>query len=82
MDESGGSATAFLSDDDMGGVDGDALLEMCRAAISSNAKSVADYRSGKEKALKALVGAVMRESKGRADAQAAEREILRLIGGM
>jgi aspartyl-tRNA(Asn)/glutamyl-tRNA(Gln) amidotransferase subunit B len=54
---------------------------MCRAAISSNAKSVADYRSGKEKALKALVGAVMRESKGRADAQAAEKEILRMLGG-
>jgi aspartyl-tRNA(Asn)/glutamyl-tRNA(Gln) amidotransferase subunit B len=81
MDETGGPATAFLSDEDMGGVDGDALIEMCRAAISSNAKSVADYRAGKEKALKAIVGAVMRESKGRADAQAAEKTILRLIGG-
>jgi aspartyl-tRNA(Asn)/glutamyl-tRNA(Gln) amidotransferase subunit B len=65
----------------MGGVDDNALLEMCRAAIDANPKSVSDYKSGKEKALKALVGAIMRESKGRADARAAESTLLRLIAG-
>ncbi|MDR2615672.1 MAG: Asp-tRNA(Asn)/Glu-tRNA(Gln) amidotransferase GatCAB subunit B, partial [Oscillospiraceae bacterium] len=79
MDESGEPASAFLSEEDLGGVDGDSLLAMCRAAVENNPKSVADYKAGKEKALKAIVGAVMRESKGRADAQAAEKAILELI---
>jgi aspartyl-tRNA(Asn)/glutamyl-tRNA(Gln) amidotransferase subunit B len=48
--------------------------------VDANVKSVADYKAGKEKALKAIVGAVMRESKGRADAAKAEAEILKLIG--
>jgi len=36
------------------------------AVISANPKAVADYRSGKEEALKYIVGQVMRETKGRA----------------
>jgi aspartyl-tRNA(Asn)/glutamyl-tRNA(Gln) amidotransferase subunit B len=79
MDETGKPAADFVSAEDLSGVDGDALSALCRAAVEANPKSVADYLSGKEKALKALVGAVMRESKGRADAQAAERELLRII---
>jgi aspartyl-tRNA(Asn)/glutamyl-tRNA(Gln) amidotransferase subunit B len=79
MEESGSPASAFLSEEDLGGIDEARLVEMCRAATDANPKSVADYKAGKEKALKAIVGAVMRESEGRADARAAEREILRLI---
>ena len=48
-------------------------------AIDANAKAVADYRSGKEKALKALVGFVMKNSRGQADAAAAESVIKSLL---
>ena len=37
-------------------------------AIDENPGAVADYLKGKEKALKSLVGAVMKESRGRAPA--------------
>ncbi len=37
--------------------------------IKNNPQSVADYKSGKEKALKYLVGQVMRESRGKANPQ-------------
>ena len=37
--------------------------------INSNAQPVADYRAGKETALKFLVGQVMKETKGRANPQ-------------
>ena len=80
MDESGKAATDFLSAEDMVGIDETALTAMCQAAVDANAKSVADYKGGKEKALKSIVGFVMRESKGRADATAAERIILAIIG--
>ncbi|MBA7644084.1 Aspartyl/glutamyl-tRNA(Asn/Gln) amidotransferase subunit B [subsurface metagenome] len=35
--------------------------------INSNAQAVADYRAGKEQALKFLVGQVMRVTRGRAN---------------
>ena len=41
--------------------------------IAANARSVAEYRAGKDKAFNALVGQVMKESKGQANpAQAGE----------
>lgn len=44
-----------------------ALKEACETAIANNAKAVEDYRGGKEKALGALVGQVMKAMKGKAD---------------
>jgi aspartyl-tRNA(Asn)/glutamyl-tRNA(Gln) amidotransferase subunit B len=43
------------------------------AVIAANAKSVDEYRAGKDKAFNALVGQVMKASKGKANpAQASE----------
>ena len=47
--------------------DDNALKEACQAAIDNNPKAVEDYRGGKEKALGALVGQVMKAMKGKAD---------------
>jgi aspartyl-tRNA(Asn)/glutamyl-tRNA(Gln) amidotransferase subunit B len=73
-------ASAFITEEDTQVFGDGELSELCRRAVEENAKSVADYKSGREKALKAIVGFVMRETKGRADAQKAEQEILRIIG--
>jgi aspartyl-tRNA(Asn)/glutamyl-tRNA(Gln) amidotransferase subunit B len=73
-------ASAFITEEDTKSFGDGELAEICRRAVEENAKSVADYKSGKEKALKAIVGFVMRETKGRADAIKAEQEILRIIG--
>jgi aspartyl-tRNA(Asn)/glutamyl-tRNA(Gln) amidotransferase subunit B len=43
------------------------LEEICRRVIAANAKAVEDYRAGKEKSFGALVGGVMKETKGRAN---------------
>ncbi len=44
-----------------------AILAVVDAVIAANPQSVADYRSGKEKALGFLVGQVMKETKGKAN---------------
>lgn len=44
-----------------------ALKTACEAAIAGNSKAVEDYKGGKEKALGALVGQVMKAMKGKAD---------------
>ncbi len=80
MLESGKSATDFITEEDLSGFEPARLTELCRAAVEENPKSAADYRAGREKAIKALVGAVMRASKGRADALEAEAMLKKMIG--
>ena len=79
MLDSGKGALDFISESDMGGIDGNALLELCKNAVEGNPKAVEDYKNGKEKAIKALVGNVMKNSRGKADAMAAEAKIKELI---
>ncbi len=47
-----------------------AIEAAVRAAIEANPKAVEDYRGGKDSAIGFLVGQVMRQTKGRADANA------------
>ena len=74
--ESGDDPERIVADKELGTIqDDDVIASAVTKTIAENAKAVADYRAGKEAALKALVGPVMRETKGRADPQ----EVLRLI---
>ncbi len=79
MLETGQAPSELLSDSDMAGLSAEALTALCQQAIESNPKAVSDYRSSKEKALKALVGFVMKNSRGQADAAAAESTIKSLL---
>jgi aspartyl-tRNA(Asn)/glutamyl-tRNA(Gln) amidotransferase subunit B len=49
--------------------DAQELEEAVSQVITTNARAVADYKAGKEQALKFLVGQVMRTTKGRANPQ-------------
>lgn len=44
--------------------DDSAIKEMISKVISENPDSVADYKAGKDRAIKYLMGQVMKESKG------------------
>lgn len=80
MLDSGKGALDFISESDMGGLDENALNDLCKQAVDGNPKAVADYKGGKEKAIKALVGNVMKNSRGKADAAAAEAKLKEIIG--
>ena len=79
MLDSGKPVTDFVSEADMAGVDDSALEEMCKNAIEAMAAAAADYRSGKEKALMAILGNVMKQSRGRADAGAVTAKLKELL---
>jgi aspartyl-tRNA(Asn)/glutamyl-tRNA(Gln) amidotransferase subunit B len=81
MLESGKPATDFLTEADMVTFDASALEGLCKSAIAENPKSAEDYKAGKEKAIKALVGSVMRSSQGRANAIEAEELLKKIITG-
>jgi aspartyl-tRNA(Asn)/glutamyl-tRNA(Gln) amidotransferase subunit B len=79
MLETGCDAEDFISADDLSGFSPEALAKLCEEIVKREQKTVTDYRSGKEKAMKALVGAIMRETKGRANAVEAEKLLKSLI---
>lgn len=61
--------------------DGDTLRSTVEKVIEDNPQSVQDYRNGKERALKYLVGQTMKALKGKADplrAESALRELLQI----
>jgi aspartyl-tRNA(Asn)/glutamyl-tRNA(Gln) amidotransferase subunit B len=80
MLDTGKPASSFLSEQDLAGIRSDDLRKICEQAAAENPGAVKDYRAGKEKALKAVLGAVMRATRGRANPQEAEKllgEIMR-----
>lgn len=79
MLESGKSVTDFISENDMRGISPEELENMCSEAIKNNQKAVEDYLAGKEKALKAILGNVMKQTRGRGNAQEIEQKLVKLI---
>ena len=55
------------------------LRAIALRVLAANSKSVDDYRAGKEKALGALIGQVMKETRGKANPQIVNRVIVSLI---
>jgi aspartyl-tRNA(Asn)/glutamyl-tRNA(Gln) amidotransferase subunit B len=62
------------------GTNADELEQWCREAIAANPKSVADFKGGKESALNAFKGPVMRAAKGKANPKLVDETLRRLLG--
>lgn len=79
MLETGKAPSELIDESDMGSLDEAALTELCKKAVEANPNAVTDYKNGKVKAIKALVGFVMKNSRGKADAAAAEQKLISMI---
>lgn len=79
MIKTGKDAKEFISEEDMADISEGVIIELCKNAINSNEKAVNDYKNGKEKAIKSLVGFVMKSTKGRADALLTENKLRDLL---
>ena len=74
MFETGKTAQEIVGDSGRTQIaDADELRPVVIRVMEANAQAVDDYRGGKEAALKRLLGAVMKESQGRANPQLAEQ---------
>ncbi len=67
------SGTTMISDSNV-------LEQLCKTAIDSSPKAVADYKKGEEKALNAIVGHVMKSTKGTAKPDDVKKIIERMVG--
>jgi len=75
----GGEPAALVAELGLAQVhDEDILVDAARKAIEANPKAVTDFQAGKEKALGAMQGFVMRETRGKANPKRVQ-EILRSL---
>lgn len=66
--EEGGSAKAFVEEQGLAQISDEATLKpLIEEAMANNPQSIADYKKGKKKAKGALVGQIMKATKGKAD---------------
>ncbi len=78
----GGDPEAIVKQRGMGQVSDEAeLVSIVDEAISANPAAAADFRAGKERALAALVGAVMKATRGKANAGLVNRLLRERLGG-
>jgi aspartyl-tRNA(Asn)/glutamyl-tRNA(Gln) amidotransferase subunit B len=71
----GGDPEAIAAERSLEMAGGDELTGIVERALEQNADAVEKVRAGKDRAIGAIVGAVMRETKGRADGGEVERLI-------
>ncbi|MEQ1893935.1 MAG: Asp-tRNA(Asn)/Glu-tRNA(Gln) amidotransferase subunit GatB [Planctomycetota bacterium] len=76
-DETPEAVVARLGLAQVGG--GEELSGWCRAALGANARAAADFRAGEERALGALIGAVMKASRGRANPEVVRATLVELL---
>jgi aspartyl-tRNA(Asn)/glutamyl-tRNA(Gln) amidotransferase subunit B len=55
------------------------LSAIAQQVCTNSSKMVSDYRAGKTQALQALVGQIMKETKGAADPEFAQQELLKIL---
>jgi aspartyl-tRNA(Asn)/glutamyl-tRNA(Gln) amidotransferase subunit B len=73
--DAGGDPHAIVEARGLGRAESNELEEIVERAIAENADAVEKLRAGNDKAIGAVVGAVMREAKGRADGGEVQRMI-------
>ena len=76
----GGDPAAVVEAKGLARAGGDELTDAVERAMTSQADAVAKVKAGNEKAMGAIVGAVMREMKGRADGGEVQRLVRERLG--
>lgn len=79
MAEEGKPVSAYISESDLAGVDEGELEGICKKAVESNPQAVADFKTGKEKAIFALYGFIKKATQGKADIKKADAILRQLI---
>ena len=58
------------------------LEQWCRDSVAANAKAVAEFKAGKDSAINAFKGPVMKAAKGKANPKLVDETLRRLLAGM
>ena len=80
MVDDGGDPAAIVEEQGLGRADEGELAEIVERAMAEQPDAVDKIRDGNDKAIGAIMGAVMRETKGRADGAEVQRLIRERLG--
>ena len=58
------------------------LEQWCRDSIAANAKALAEFKSGKDSAINAFKGPIMKAGKGKANPKLVDETLRRLLAAM
>jgi aspartyl-tRNA(Asn)/glutamyl-tRNA(Gln) amidotransferase subunit B len=58
------------------------LEAWCRDSIAANAKALAEFKSGKDSAINAFKGPIMKAAKGKANPKAVDETLRRLLAAL
>jgi aspartyl-tRNA(Asn)/glutamyl-tRNA(Gln) amidotransferase subunit B len=78
--QKGGEPEAIVEEEGLASAGGDELEAIVERAMAEQADAVEKIKQGNDKAVGAIMGAVMRETKGRADGGEVQRMINERIG--
>jgi aspartyl-tRNA(Asn)/glutamyl-tRNA(Gln) amidotransferase subunit B len=80
--ETGAEPAQIVEAKGLGAIEDDGVVKDAVArVVAANAKAVADYKAGKQEAVKFLVGQVMRETRGRANAADVQSALISALDG-
>jgi aspartyl-tRNA(Asn)/glutamyl-tRNA(Gln) amidotransferase subunit B len=83
MVETGGDPAQILADGDLSQVsDATSIASIVDQIIAENPDAIADLKAGKQNAMKFLVGAAMKASKGKADPEAVQELLVERLGAI
>jgi aspartyl-tRNA(Asn)/glutamyl-tRNA(Gln) amidotransferase subunit B len=83
MVETGKSADAIIKEEGLGQVSDDSTLKkMVEDAVKANPDAIESYKKGKTQAIGAIVGTVMKQTKGQADAKKVNDLLMAIISKM
>ncbi|OPY50396.1 MAG: Aspartyl/glutamyl-tRNA(Asn/Gln) amidotransferase subunit B [Methanosaeta sp. PtaU1.Bin112] len=76
LDKKGRNPREIIKALSLGKAEDGVVQKAVREAVTENAAAVADYRAGSERALNFIVGAVMKKTRGKADAGEVHRRVM------
>ncbi len=77
--ESDSSIDEILKDHNIKEMGEDELVEIIQTVLDNNTQSVEDYKNGNERAIKFLMGQIMKETKGNANPQLVTEKLIEML---
>lgn len=79
MLDEGKPVDCYIKPEDLAGIDESELEKICAQSVAANPQAVADFKSGKEKAIFALYGFIKKATQGKADIKQADAILRNLM---
>lgn len=82
MIESDKTISSIIEENNIKSIDNSEVDNIIDSVINNNPESVVDFKEGRDRAIKYLMGQIMKESKGKADPNYSNKKLIEKLNGM